>query len=184
MSNLPGGAPWCKLARLSIYGVVGCVMACAPSLDWREVRPLGSGLTVMFPCKPTSQERQLNLLGHIEVMVLHACQAADITWALAQMDVGDPTRVGPVMAELRAAAQAKMGAPTQAWSALPTTLRATPNDQSGQARFAAVGPQDRPLQMHQALFAHGTLVFQASVLGASIPAEGQANFMDSLRLSK
>jgi hypothetical protein len=156
--------------------------ACTPTLDWREVRPAGGHLVLMFPCKPTSQARQVSLAGQVGLMVMHACQASEVTWALVQVDVGDPARVGPVMAELRAAAQSKMGAPTQAWTALPSAVGATPNEQSGQASFAAMGPAGQALQMHQALFTHGTRVFQASVLGAAIPAEGLSNYFGSLRV--
>jgi hypothetical protein len=170
------GRPGGPMGALTVVLLPLAVVACAPTLDWREVRPAGSQLLLMFPCKPTSQARQVLLAGQTVSMVVHACRAGEVTWALAQTDVGDPARVGPVMAELRVAAQTKMGAPTQAWQALPSAIGATPNVQSGQASFATVGPAG--------LFAHGTWVFQASVLGAVIPAEGLGNYFGSLRLPR
>jgi hypothetical protein len=171
-----------SIGRLRLVVLALVLVGCTPTLDWREVRPVGGQLLLMFPCKPTSQTREIRLVGQAGSMLMQACRAGEVTWALGQMDVGDPARVGPVLAELRAAAQAKMGAPKQAWTALPPGLGATPNDQSGQASFVTTGPAGQALQMHQALFAHGTWVFQASVLGAAIPQEGLSNYLGSLRV--
>ena len=32
-------------------------VACSPALDWREARPAGSGVSLLFPCRPERQER-------------------------------------------------------------------------------------------------------------------------------
>ena len=74
------------------------MLACAPALDWREVRPAGSGITLLFPCKPDSHARQVQLGPHSVRLELHACTAAGTTWALAFADMGDPARVGPALA--------------------------------------------------------------------------------------
>jgi hypothetical protein len=156
-------------------------VACTPALDWREVRTGGGGLVLLFPCKPTSQERTVTLAGTSGPMALHACQADGLTWALAQIDVGDPARVGPALAELRSAAQAKMGAPEASWAALPNAVKATPHPLAGSARFQRAGADGKPVQMQQAVFTRGTWVFQASVLGAVLPEEMVNNFIGSPR---
>jgi hypothetical protein len=155
--------------------------ACTPLLDWREVRPVGSGLVLLFPCKPVSQARTLSLAGQSATMTLHGCQADGLTWALGQVNVGDPTRVAPAMAELRAATQAKMGEPTVPWAAIPSAVKATPHPQSGLARFMRPGPDGKPLQMQLAVFTRGTWVFQATVLGGVLPEEAVSNFISSPR---
>ncbi|MBE0548915.1 MAG: hypothetical protein IH627_14965, partial [Rubrivivax sp.] len=58
----------------------GCVCAaafllaaCSPTLDWRDVRPAGSGVTLLMPCKPVVQERSLPLAGAPVRLSLQAC---------------------------------------------------------------------------------------------------------------
>ena len=70
------------------------VMGCAPVLDWREVRPAGSGVSLLFPCKPDSQSRLVRLAGMQVRLVLLACAAGGSTWGLAHADVVDPASVG------------------------------------------------------------------------------------------
>ena len=78
-----------------MLAAAGLLAACAPALDWRDVRLEGSGVLLLFPCKPDSQTRTLSLAGASVRLSLHACSAAGSTWALAVADLGDPARVGP-----------------------------------------------------------------------------------------
>jgi hypothetical protein len=155
--------------------------ACAPALDWREVRPAGTQLQLLFPCKPTSQQRTVSLAAAPLSLTLQACQAGGLTWALSHADVVNPTRVAPALVELKAAAMSKIGPPTAPWAALATP-GTTPNAQSGLAKFAAQGPDKQAVQMHVAVFAHGTQVFQATVLGQTVSAEAANAFFSSMRV--
>jgi hypothetical protein len=169
------------LSLFSLLVMTNILAACAPSLDWREVRPVGTSLRLLLPCKPTSQQRSVQLASVMVPLTLYACQAGDMTWAVSHGDVVDPAQVAPALLALRAAAQAKMGAPTQAWAALPTP-GATPNAQSGMAAFVTRQSQGEVWQMQTAVFAQGTRVFQATVLGAAVSAEAASSFFSSLRL--
>jgi hypothetical protein len=92
-----------------------------------------------------------------------------------------PARVGPALAELKMVVLNKMGQPVASW--VPATISgATPNTQSGLAKFAARGPHQEAVQMHVTVFAHGTRVFQATVLGQTVPADDAHAFFSSLRV--
>ena len=39
----------------------GLGAACSPVLDWREVRPASSDLTMLFPCRPGTEQRSVQL---------------------------------------------------------------------------------------------------------------------------
>jgi hypothetical protein len=126
-----------QIQQMAARGVAICAallgltqVACTPALDWREVRAAGSGLVLLFPCKPASHERMVTLAGTNGPMALHACQADGLTWALAQINMGDSARVGAALSELRSTAQAKMGDPTLPWTALPAAVKATPHSQA------------------------------------------------------
>lgn len=169
--------PWTRTLALLLPALAGC----APSLDWREVRPDGSTAVVLLPCKPSVLARQLPLAGAPVRLLMNACSAGGQTWALAAADVADPARVAPALAELRRAALANVGAAAPQPLAL-SVPGATPNPASG--RFAAGGsaPDGKPLQQQVAVFTHGTWVFQATALGEQLPADGVETFFGSLRV--
>ena len=154
--------------------------ACTPALDWREVRPAGVGIVALFPCKPNAMTRGLPLAGHGVSLSLHACSAGGQTWGLAHADVGDPGRVGAALQELRAGAARNLGAA----AGRPLALKvagATPNPAAGREQIDGHAPDGKPLAGQVAVFARGTVVFQATVLGATLPAEAAETFFAALR---
>ena len=59
---------------------------------------------------------------------------------------------------------------------------ATPNDTSRRLRLQGRLPDGRAVQMQLAVFARGTQVFQATVLGDAVPDDAAETFFASLRL--
>jgi hypothetical protein len=154
---------------------------CSPALDWREVRPADTGAQLLLPCKPASHARELTLAGQKVRMVLHACRAADTTWAVAWAELADPARTGPALAELKAAAAANIGASLLEPLA-GRTAGETPNPNAG--RFAVSGrlPDGQPVQGRVVLAARGPAVMQVTALGPRPEAAALDTFVDSLRL--
>jgi hypothetical protein len=169
-------AAWVLAAAAGLLG------ACTPTLDWRDVRPEGALVQLQMPCKPNGQSRNVNLGGGRVNLALHACAAGQVTWGLAAADMVDPARVGPALAELAASAAgnlAAQGAPLQ-----PLAIAgATPNAASGLQRLSGRLPDGKPAQMQVAVFARGTWVYQASVLGEKIDEAAAQTFFASLRFS-
>ncbi len=134
-----------------------------------------------LPCKPVPQTRTVQLAGQAVRLSLHACSAAGQTWGLAYGDIGDPAKIGLALSELRESAAANVAATSRIQ--LPALLvpGATPHAQSG--RWALVGrlPDGLAIQEEVAVFARGTVVFQATVLGETLQAEAVATFFESLR---
>lgn len=170
--------------RLPLCLVLAAALAgCTPALDWREVRPDGSGgLSALFPCKPTSHARMVALAGARIRTTLVACSAGGTTWGIAFADVQDPARVGQALTELRAAAAGNLAAGALRPIA-GTIAGATPNDAAG--RFAADGrfPDGRGARMEVAVFARGTTVVQATALGERLQPEAIETFFAALRLT-
>lgn len=165
---------------LASIALVGALAACAPALDWREVRPQGAGLVALFPCKPSALTRSVALAGQTVRLALHACSAGGQTWALAFADVGDPARVRASLEELRRSAAANLAA--TATTPLPLTVSGTtPNPASGREQLIGRLPDGQAVVEQVALFVRGTVVFQATVLGPSVPAEAADSFFSALR---
>jgi hypothetical protein len=178
MTCSPNRPAWPVVAPL----VVALLAACAPALDWREVRPTDSGLVALFPCKPNALTRNVMLAGQTVRLSMHACRAGDQTWALAHADVGDPARVGASLEELRRSAAANLGAePGRSRELALAVPGATPNPASIREQLSGRLPDGQPAVEQFAVFVRGTVVFQATVLGATVPADAADTFFASLR---
>ena len=158
------------------------MLACTPELNWRELRPAGSGVTLLLPCKPDSHARQVKLGPDSVRLELHACTAAGTTWALAFADMGDPARVGPALLELRRAAAGNVGA-LESQSLALEVEGATPNPASQRIQIQGRMPDGRAVTEQVAVFAKGTRVFQAIAMGEKLDAEAADNFFGSVRLA-
>jgi hypothetical protein len=163
-------------------GLAGVLLlACAPALDWREVRPAASGIALWFPCRPDSHARQVQLGPDSVRMELHACTAAGTTWALAFADMGDPARVGPALLELHSAAVKNIAAPEQ--KSLAFKLEgATPNPASRRVQLQGRMPDGRAVTEQVAVFARGTRVLQLIALGVKLDTEAADSFFGSVRV--
>ena len=175
---------WCCRGRWWVVpvGVGAALLAgCAPELDWRDVRPPDSALQAQLPCKPSVQERQVQLADSRVRLVLLACAAGGQTWGLATADIGDPARVQQALTELTRSSSANIGAQTTEtvpWQAAGSTPNTAAVRQQMQGRL----PDGKAVQMQMAVFAHGTRIFQASVLGERVGAESAQAFFSALRL--
>ena len=170
------------LARQTLAALVLTAAACTPTLNWREVRPEGSGLTALFPCRPSVYARKLLLAAAPVELVLQACTADGLTWALASADVRDPANVTPALDGLFVAAAKNIAASEPAFLPLAVT-GATPNRASRRAVLQGRLPDGQAVTEQVAVFARGTRVFQATVVGADLRADGADTFFSALRIS-
>ena len=169
-----------RLAAPTLLACGAALSGCAPTLDWRDVRVEGSGLRLQMPCKPDAQRRDLPLAGARVNLTLYACAAGGQTWGLGFADVGDPARVASALAGLAAAAVSNLDG--RGAGALPMQVAgATPNANSARQLLHGRLPDGKPMQMQVAVFTRGTLVFQATVLGAQVPTEAAQTYFASLR---
>lgn len=165
-----------------ICGVLLAVMAaCTPTLNWREVRPEGADLETLFPCKPDVHQRRVALGGASVQMTLLSCSAGESTYAVGFADVVEPQRVPAALAEFRQAALRNLGAGAAPASAPLAVPGMTPGMAAQRLTVSGQRPDGSPLQEQLALFAKGTRVYQAAVVG---PAEASAieTFFGALRL--
>jgi hypothetical protein len=169
------------MTRILRLLTIGLMSACTPTLDWRDVRPDGAELSSLFPCKPEGHTRQLPLAGHPVALSLYRCSAGGATYAVAFADMVDPARVGPALAALGGAAVGNINADAPTVSPLQVPGM-TPNEQARRLGFAGRGPEGRSLQGRVALFARGTRVYQATVIGEQLDANAVETFFGALRL--
>ena len=184
MPNRPVHRSSFSRARFLALILVGMASACTPALDWREVLPEGAHLVLMFPCKPASDARNLDMQGRQVRMFLHACKTADQSFALSYADVGDPSLVGPALKQMRESLGAKLSAnPAQA-AASAVSLKVTgmtPNPQALTQPLSGQLPDGSAVFGVVAVFARGTVVYQAVVLGPKRDAVAQQGFISAIK---
>jgi len=156
--------------------------ACSPAADWREVRPAGLRLQLALPCRPDAVARRLPLAGAEVELQLYACSAGGSTFALASADLDDPQRVGAALAELGAAARANVrGRIVRDDAAAVGGM--TPHQAARRWRIAGSLPDGREVVQEVAVFAYGSRVYQATVVGAQPDAAAVQTLFDSLKVT-
>ena len=168
---------WTLTAALFAAPLLGCT----PALDWREVRPEGTSVTLLFPCHPKSQSRRAMLGGVPVRMTLLACDADGLSFGLVHADLGDPARVAPGLDAMAAALAANLQA-KQVRSEPLRVVGMTPGPSAHRIWLEGRLPDATPVREQAALVALGTHVYQASVLGPRPDAAADV-FIDSLRLA-
>ena len=171
------------LGLLAAGALLALLAGCSPALDWRQVRPEGWGLVASWPCRPTSQTRQVPLAGPAVALELMACSADGHTFALASADMADPVRIEPALSALAEAARANVGGRLE--SQRPASVPGmTPNARARVWQLRGRLPDGQAIHEQVMVFAHGLRVFQASVVGP-LAGEAQAKpFFESIELPR
>lgn len=163
--------------------LVFATSACSPTLDWREFRSPESGISLLFPCRPASQARTVRIAGQSVRLQLHACRAGDVTWALAEADMGAPAGVAAALDDLRALAVGNLAG--QAGPEVTFDVPgATPSPRALRCDVVGKLPDGLPVSEHVGVFAVGTMVAQVTALGASLQAESVNSFFASARIHR
>lgn len=169
------------LAVAASAAVMACLSACSPTLDWRDVRPPGSGVQLLFPCKPSTETRSVALAGQLLKMTMVACQAGGATYALAFADTGDAARLAGALTALREAQAGNLRGRGDA----PVPLRVVGARAVPQPELVHLDghfPDGTAVRQHAGYFAAGTRVYQVAVLGAAV-APGTADaFFEGIRV--
>jgi hypothetical protein len=157
--------------------IAGALVACSPSLDWREVRPAGAGVLALFPCKPELLTSPATAAEPAR-MGLARCKAAGFSFALSWAELPDPAQVAPALQQMREALATKLEARAEAPQAL-NVPGMTPNPQALSQRLSG-GQQ----QARVAVFSRGAVVYQALMLGPRQNDTAWESFAGSLRLDQ
>ncbi len=153
---------------------------CSPTFDWREVRPEGTGVVALFPCKAQADRRTVSIDARTVMLSLHACRTATMTFGLAYSDVGDARRVAPALEAMRASWLATPGAQAVEAAAMQAPVSGSPST-AVRARLHIMRPGQPPADSAAAFFAIGTRVFQVTAYGAPLDGEAAQTFLSSVR---
>ena len=161
--------------------LLAALAACTPALDWRQAYLEGSGVAMLFPCRPDRHERAVRLAGVDLRIQMHSCRTANASFSLTFVDAALPAQVGALLDELRGRAVANLaGVSTVRPFAVPG---ATPNDRSAQLRIEGRLADGRGVTEHATFFVKGLRVYQATVLGEAESAEAVETFFGAIKVT-
>lgn len=106
------GAGYAVLRCAALPGLLSmltAVVACAPTLDWRDAWLDSSQVRSSLPCKPERLERPTELAGKAVDLHMLGCEAAQSTFALACAVLPEAAPPAAVLTHWRAAVLASMG---------------------------------------------------------------------------
>lgn len=193
-----------RTALVAALSTLLALAACSPTYNWRELRP-GGPMVALMPCKPEVRSRSVRLgpqpaasgvsaavrngaqAGVQPVsLTVAACEAGGLHWGLSVADVRQPQQVGPALAALESALAGNLGAAARAAGPVPVAGQ-TPHPEARHAVIEGRDPSGEPLVARSWVWAHGTWVAQASVLGRGQPTAAQqeavAAFVAGLRIA-
>jgi hypothetical protein len=79
------------------------LLACSPKYDWREIHSADANFTAMFPGKPASHSRPVNLNGTQVTMSMTAAEVDGVTFAVGSAVLADPTQAQTALLAMKTA---------------------------------------------------------------------------------
>lgn len=153
--------------------------ACNPTFNWRDVRPDGTQISLLMPCKPDKAQKTVPLGGQPTELTLLSCDAGGVTFAVAVADVKDASKVTATLAQWQSATLANMkAAPATSGAAFKLTGLA-----SGAVMVKATGQRTngQAVSSQAAYFAQGSQVFQAVMYADKIASDVAETFFSGLK---
>lgn len=173
-----------------LAAMVCAFAACSPALNWREIRPAGSGAVALFPCKPDRFTRSVVLGSEKLQMVLNSCAADGATYALSHAELADAAHLNAALEAMHAAAASNLGgsaskvAPLVVPGMAPHVLaqRWAVQGKPGLGKTDHDKTENNTVKQQFAVFTRGLRVYQATVVGKTLDATAVDTFFGSLQL--
>lgn len=158
--------------------VLGSLAACNPTFNWRDVRPDGTRLALLMPCKPDKAQRTVYMAGQPTELNLLSCDTGGVTFAVSVADVQVTAKTPDVLTQWQSATLTNIKAPPT-----PGTGFKLPGSTSGTVIVKVTGQRatGQAVTSHAAYFAQGSQVFQAVMYADKIPPDVAETFFSGLK---
>ena len=167
--------------RFSLYAwlALPLLAACNPTFNWRDVRPSGTQLALLMPCKPDAAQKTVPMAGQPTALSLLSCDTGGVTFAIAVADVKNAADVPRALAQWQVATLGNIKAAPNP----PTATIKLKGLPSGAVLVKAVGQRanGQPVSSQAAYFVQGSQVFQAVMYADKISPEVAETFFSGLK---
>ena len=168
---------------LSVLAVAGSMLlaACNPTYNWRDYSSPDAPYRVMFPAKPATHTRAVDLNGLKVDMTMTAAEVEGVTFAVGTGTAPDPARAQAALGDMKTALLRNLGAQVRRESAAAASA-------GGKAEASidldAVGKANGQAMLLRGHFvAKGNRFYQVIVMGPerSVPSEQVDQFISSFK---
>jgi hypothetical protein len=179
--------PSSRLRLLAAFAAVCVVVsACNPTFNWREYRSADAGYRVLFPAKPSSMTRSIELAGTKLNMTLTAAEVNEVNFAVGSAAVPDASEAQAVLGAMKTALVDNIGATVKRESASSSASAVDgAAHRSSTIEIEALGSrQGLPVLLVGRFIAHDKRVYQVIVMGKEqrIVRENVDTFLSSFKL--
>ena len=153
--------------------------ACNPTFNWRDVRPDGTRLALLLPCKPDKAQRTVAMASQPTEINLLSCAAGGVTFAVSMADVNDAGKTGAVLAQWQSAALTNI----KAVSPISRDMFKVPGLAMGGVMVKATGQRTngQAVNSQAVYFAQDSRVFQAVMYADIISPDVADTFFSGLK---
>ena len=162
---------------------VGLLLACSPKFDWRDYRSNDAPYAVLFPGKPGTQSRGVNLDGLEVNMAMAAAEVDGVTFAVGSAVLADANAAPKALAAMKTAMVKNIA------GTITSDQVAGASSANGQQLILAVqakGSQHgEPVLLIGRFIAKDKRIYQVVVIGREkhITQESVETFMSSFKLN-
>lgn len=157
--------------------------ACSPHFDWRDYRPADAPYTVLFPAKPSTQVRAVNLGAHQAEMHMAAAEVDGVTFAVGSAALPDAAAAQAAIAVMKSTMVRNINGSVQAES--QASSAAGGHRQSSIEVKASGMRGQQPVVMVGRFIAKDKRVYQAVAVGDAKKMSDVVTdtFMDSFKVN-
>jgi hypothetical protein len=164
----------------------GVVAACSPKYNWRDYSSKDAPFRVMFPEKPATHTRSIDLDGMKVDMTMTAAQVDGTTYAVGSAEAPDAAKAQAAVTAMKTALVRNIGATiTSEKTAKASAVSGTATTQSSAIDIEATGVQSgEPMRLIGHFEARNKRFYQVIVMGKdkAISPEQTEMFMSSFKL--
>ncbi|MES2263936.1 MAG: hypothetical protein V4724_35910 [Pseudomonadota bacterium] len=165
----------------------GLITACSPKFDWRDYRSADAPYAVLFPGKPSSHTRNINLDGQEVKMNMAAAEVDGTTFAVGSAELPDAAKAQAAIAAMKKAMVSNIGATvtSEKQADASASSNGVATRQTSIAIEAKGSRNGEPLLLVGRFVAKDKRVYQVIVVGREKHVEQEAveTFMSSFKLN-
>ncbi|XJN73251.1 hypothetical protein ACHMW6_03260 [Pseudoduganella sp. UC29_106] len=95
---------------LAVLAAAAALMACSPKYDWRDFRSSDAPFSVLFPGKPATHSRVINLDGQQVNMSMAAAEVEGTMFAVGSVELPDADKAAQAVQAMKAQMVRNIGA--------------------------------------------------------------------------
>ncbi|WP_198120829.1 hypothetical protein [Massilia rhizosphaerae] len=167
-----------RLFVVSVAAALCLLTACSPKYNWRDYASPDAPYRVMFPAKPSTFTRNIDLDGMQVAMTMTAAEVDGATFAVGAAEAPDTARAQAALEAMQVALVRNIGATV-------TSSKATASEDRATRDVDATGTrQGVPMRLAGHFESRGKRFYQVIVLGKTqaLPAEQVEQFLTSFKL--